>query len=60
MNHNYHIDRNGWILLSLLFVCLAVSGYISYRAIEWDVLEKLEATPLVLPTQIPSLAPIKN
>ncbi len=53
MNQNYNIDTKGWILLGLLFAFIGYNGYLSYIAIDWDVLKKLEATPLILPTQAP-------
>jgi len=44
----------GISLLLALFVLLGVIGIIYYRSIDWDVLKRLEQTPLVLPTPIPT------
>jgi hypothetical protein len=33
---------------------LIYAGYVSYKNIDWNVLKKLESTPLVLPTPIPT------
>ena len=46
------IDLLGSLILGLLFTLLAYGGYISYKSIDWDVLKRLEASPLLLPTPI--------
>jgi hypothetical protein len=46
------IDLIGWILIGLLFFFLSIAGYISYKSIDFQVLKKLESTPLILPTPI--------
>ncbi len=51
------IDQVGWVLLLLLFLTLGYSGWLSYKAIDWDVLKRMEAIPLVLPTQAPIATP---
>jgi len=45
-----HLDPIGISLLTLLFILLTIAGVISYQSIDFDVLKRLEATPLVLPT----------
>lgn len=50
-------DIIGISLLTLLFLLLAYAGYLAYQSIDWTVLKRLEATPLVLPTPLPSTAP---
>lgn len=50
---NSKIDPLGYALLGLLFITLAYAGYLSYKSIDWTVLKRLEAEPLVLPTPIP-------
>jgi hypothetical protein len=36
------------LILSLL-ILLTYAGFLAYKSIQWDVLERLEAQPLVLP-----------
>lgn len=45
-------DIVGPILLFLLFILLTVTGFISYKSIDWTVLNRLENQSLTLPTQI--------
>ena len=47
-------DPIGNIIIAVLFVLLAVAGYLSYKSIDWDVLKRMEEIPLTLPTPIPS------
>ena len=51
MEKNY-IDNTGAILIGALLFSLIVAGYITFKSIDFDVLKKLEAQPLVLPTPI--------
>ena len=46
-------DPIGNIIITLLFILLAIAGFISYKSIDWDVLKRMEEIPLVLPTPIP-------
>ncbi len=46
-------DPIGNIIIAILFILLAIAGYISYKSIDWDVLKRMEQVPLVLPTPIP-------
>lgn len=48
-------DVFGTILIFTLFLLLIVAGVISYKSIDWTVLNRLEQQPLVLPTPIPSI-----
>lgn len=43
------IDFVGSLLLLTLFLLLAYAGFLSYQSIDWDVLKRMEASPLVLP-----------
>lgn len=45
-------DIIGPLLIALLFVFLIIVGIISYRSIDWKVLQKLEGNKLILPTPI--------
>jgi len=43
-------DTIGTILISTLLILLGVMGFIYYKSIDWNVLQRLEQTPLALPT----------
>jgi len=47
-------DPIGNIIIAILFILLAIAGFISYKSIDWDVLKRMEQVPLVLPTPIPT------
>lgn len=47
-------DTIGDIIIAVLFILLAIAGFISYKSIDWDVLKRMEQIPLVLPTPIPA------
>ncbi len=49
-------DYVGNIIIFVLFGLLTYAGYLSYKSIDWDVLKKIEAEPLILPTPIPSIS----
>lgn len=49
-------DFIGTLLLASLFILLAYAGYLSYQSIDWQVLNKLENSPLLLPTPATSSA----
>ncbi|MBU3935666.1 hypothetical protein KJ909_03245 [Patescibacteria group bacterium] len=57
---NQKLDLIGYLLIILLFSLLSYAGYLSAKNIQWDVLEKLENTPLVLPTPATSSSTFKN
>ncbi len=48
------IDIIGTLLIAALLISLAYGGYLSYKSIDWTVLKRLEAEPLILPTPVPS------
>lgn len=58
------------ILLTSFFLLLTYAGYLSYQSIDWDVLKRLEDSPLALPSlavspppsasATPKLSPSKN
>ena len=50
-------DPIGNIIIAVLFILLAIAGFISYKSIDWDVLKRMEELPLVLPTPIPTNNP---
>jgi len=45
-------DIIGNIIITTLLILLSVAGFISYKSIDWTVLKRLEAQPLVLPTPV--------
>jgi len=53
-------DPIGNIIIAILFILLIIAGIISYKSIDWDVLKRMEATPLILPTPIPPSNPATN
>lgn len=44
------IDLIGSLILAVFFLSLTYAGYLSYRSIDWTVLDRLEQTKLILPT----------
>lgn len=42
-------DFIGIILISTLLLLLAYAGYLAHKSIDFDVLNKLESQPLILP-----------
>lgn len=47
-------DYIGNTIVFILLGLLLYAGFISYKSIDWNVLKRLENTPLVLPTPIPT------
>ena len=47
-------DPIGISLIFILFFLTGIIGIFFYKSIDWDVLKRLEQTPLVLPTPIES------
>jgi len=41
----------GYFLLLSFFILLGYAGYIYSQSIDWDVLKRMENSPLTLPTQ---------
>lgn len=50
MNEN-KITPFGYFLLISFFILLAYAAWIYAKSIDWDVLERMENSPLTLPTQ---------
>lgn len=51
------IDLPGYFILAILFILLSYAGYLAYISIDWKVLERLENSPLIVPTPLISPAP---
>ena len=54
MEENKKPDYIGNTIVFILFGFLLYAGYLSYKSIDWTILKRLEAEPLVLPTPIPA------
>jgi hypothetical protein len=54
MEENKKPDYIGNTIVFILLGFLIYAGYLSYKSIDWDVLKRLEAQPLILPTPIPA------
>ncbi|MDD2483148.1 MAG: hypothetical protein PHE32_01855 [Candidatus Shapirobacteria bacterium] len=54
MEKNKKPDYIGNTIVFVLFGFLLYAGYLSYKSIDWTILKRLEAEPLVLPTPIPA------
>jgi hypothetical protein len=48
------IGTTGLVLLFIFFSSLAYMALISYQSIEFDILDRLESQPLILPTPLPT------
>lgn len=46
------LDFWGYLIIITLFTFLSYAGYLSYKSIDWDVLKRLESSPLELPVPI--------
>lgn len=44
-------------LLIIFFISLSYAGVLAYKSIDFQILQKLESTPLNLPTLIPTVIP---
>jgi len=53
-------DYIGNTIVFILLGLLLYAGFLSYKSIDWDVLKRLENTPLVLPTPIPTDSTLQN
>lgn len=53
-------DYIGNTIVFILLGLLLYAGFLSYKSIDWDVLKRLENTPLVLPTPIPANSALQN
>jgi len=54
---NKQLDYPGILLISIFLILLSYAGFIAYKSIDWKVLDRLEQSPIVLPTppQTPQL-----
>lgn len=43
------LDSVGYLLIICLLLSLLYAGYLSYKSIDWTILDRLEAVPLNLP-----------
>jgi hypothetical protein len=46
------IDFWTYLLVGTFLLLLAYAGYLSYKSIDWTILNRLESQTLVLPTQV--------
>jgi len=53
-------DYIGNIIVFILLGLLLYAGFISYKSIDWNVLNRLESEKLVLPTPIPTSSALQN
>lgn len=47
-------DYVGNIIVFILLGLLLYAGFLSYKSIDWDVLNRLESENLILPTPVPA------
>jgi hypothetical protein len=47
-------DPIGTIIITIFFILLTIAGIISYKSIDWNVLKRMENTPLNMPSPIPT------
>lgn len=50
-------DLLGGLLIIGLLICLTYAGILSYKSIDFKILDKLEASPLQLPPPQPTAIP---
>lgn len=65
MSDNQKPDYIGNTIVFILLGLLLYAGYLSYKSIDWTVLQRLESEPLIMPTPIPAtqsaqIAPTKD
>lgn len=53
-------DYIGNSIVFILLGLLLYAGFLSYQSIDWNVLKRLEDTPLVLPTPISTNPTLQN
>ena len=44
-------------LICILLLFLTYAGFLAYKSIDFQILEKLESTPLILPSPSPETTP---
>ncbi len=54
MINSKKITPTGYFLITILFISLFYSSWLFYQSIDWQVLDRLEKAPLILPSPIPS------
>lgn len=59
-NHQDEIGIIGYILSFTLLILLIIAGIISYRTIDWKVLEKMESQQLIIPPVSTSSSQIQS
>jgi hypothetical protein len=57
MNPKSSIDWVAVTLVSVFFILLSYAGYLSYKSIDWKVLDRMENQQLIFPTSIPQPLP---
>jgi hypothetical protein len=50
----HKFDIWGYLLVASFFILLSYAGYLSYKSIDWTVLQRLESQTLILPTPMPA------
>lgn len=53
-NKDNQISPTLYVLIFTLFSFLAYAGYLSYKSIDYQILNKLESKKLILPTPVAS------
>ena len=54
MQDKKNIDYIGVTLVLIFFILLTYAGFLSYKSIDWEVLKRLENSPIALPTPVVS------
>lgn len=49
---NNKITPFGYLLIIIFFILLAYAAWISAKSIDWDVLKRMENSPLSLPSPV--------
>ena len=42
----------GYLIIGTLFLFLSYGGFLAYKSIDWQVLDRLESSPLNLPSPV--------
>jgi len=51
---NNKITPFGYFLIATFFVLLTYASWLSAKSIDWDVLKRMENSPLILPSPVPT------
>lgn len=54
MKNKNKIDYIAITLILVFFILLSYAGYLSYRSIDWNVLKRVEQSPIGIPSPIPT------